>query len=383
MSQAPLAGIRIVDLTRLIAGPAAGDLLAAMGADVVKVEDAAGDAMRNARSRRVEHGLTAPSFAAYNVMKRSVVLDLKTPEGHARALDLCAEADVVVSAFRPGVMDRLGLGVERLREVNPRVVVARLSAFGTGAEADRGGVDIVLQAETGLMAVTGGADQPPTKVGLPIVDAASAYVLALGIVAALLGRERGGGAEQVDVSMRDVGLHLQAQPLAEFLESGQEPERVGNAAPYAAPADVFRAADGDLVLSAHLPTHWTRLTELLGHPEWAGDERFATVGARVAHREELTAAIESVLGTRTVAQWLGVFAEAGLTAGRIATYADAVAAAPDDSFVGGSDHDGSALRLVRTPLRFGGWDERILPRRVPAVGEHTATVVPRPGEPAA
>ncbi|MEU6726385.1 CoA transferase [Nonomuraea wenchangensis] len=372
MSAGPLSGLTIVDFTRLIAGPCAGDLLGAMGAEVVKVEDAKGDPMRGARSRRAGQGLTAPSFAAYNVHKSSVVLDLKDPRGRAAALRLCERADAVISAFRPGVMERLGLGARDLRARNPRLVVGRLSAFGeTGPERDRGGVDIVLQAESGLMSVTGTPDGPPLKVGVPIIDAASAYVLALGVVGALLGRERGTDPGDVSVSMLDVGLHLQAQALAEYLESGAEPERAGNSAPYAAPADVFMAADGPLVLSAHLPQHWARLCDLLERPQWHQDQRFSTVDGRVAHREELTALIEEVLAQQPAAHWLGLFAAAGLTAGRIRTYAQVT----QDPVVEATDVDGSTLRVIRTPLRFSGWDDTTLSRRIPRTGEHTTTIL--------
>ncbi|WP_158605565.1 CaiB/BaiF CoA transferase family protein [Amycolatopsis panacis] len=377
----PLAGLRVIDFTRLIAGPAAADLLAAMGADVIKVEDRAGDPMRNARSRRVERGLTAPSFAAYNVHKRSVAVDLKAPEGLAAALRLCDTADAVLSSFRPGVMERLGLGADVLRERNPDLVVARLSAFGeTGPDTGRGGVDIVLQAETGLMSITGEAGGSPVKAGMPVIDAASGYVLALGVVSALLGRARAGTAGEVAVSMFDVGVHLQAQPIAEFLDSGREPERVGNRAPYAAPADVFRAADGTLVLSAHLPQHWTRLCELLDRPQWITDPRFSTVDARVANREALSAALEEVLATASVDDWLRLFDGAGLTAGRIRGYQDVVSARGADFVAGAEDLDGTPIRVVRSPLRFHGWDDAAPRRRVPAVGEHTDELLAAPTE---
>ncbi|SCL22861.1 Crotonobetainyl-CoA:carnitine CoA-transferase CaiB [Micromonospora pallida] len=372
----PLAGHRIIDFTRLIAGPCAGDLLAAMGADVIKVEDVTGDPMRNARSRRVARGLTAPSFAAYNVHKRSVALDLKDPAGHAAALRLCDGADAVLSSFRPGVLERLGLGADVLRARNPRLVVARLSAFGeSGPDRDRGGVDIVMQAESGLMAVTGEADGPPVKTGVPIIDAASGYVLALGVVSALLGRERGGHLREVTVSMLDVAVHLQAQPLAEYLDSRQEPERVGNQAPYAAPADVFPAADGALVLSAHLPQHWTRLCELLDRREWIDDPRFHDVGARVANREALSAALAEVLRTRPVGYWLDLFAAAGLTAGRIRTYREVVGDGTSAFVVDARDVDSSPIQVVRPPLRFPGWADDLLPRQIPRTGEHTGEVL--------
>jgi crotonobetainyl-CoA:carnitine CoA-transferase CaiB-like acyl-CoA transferase len=375
----PLSGVLIVDFTRLIAGPCAGDVLASMGARVIKIESPEGDPMRNARSRGVERAATAPSFAAYNVLKESVILDLKDSMDRDFALDLCASADAVMASFRPGVMDRLGLGPRVMRERNPRLVIASLSAFGeSGPDRDRGGVDIVLQAETGLMSVTGEAGGGPLKVGTPIVDVTSGYVLALGVVGALLGRERGSGTtEDVEVSMLDVGLHMQAQPIAEFLATGTEPDRVGNCAPYAAPADVYRASDGLLVLSAHLPAHWERLCRLLGSEAWIDDARFRHVGDRVTNRQELNAEIEAVIRQRTVADWVKLFTEAGLTAGQIRSYSDieqSAHVAARNSIVEAVNVDDTPLRVVRSPLRFAHWDDRVLPRKVPGAGEATAKI---------
>jgi crotonobetainyl-CoA:carnitine CoA-transferase CaiB-like acyl-CoA transferase len=375
----PLAGIVVVDFTRLIAGPCASDLLAGMGARVIKVEPHEGDAMRNARSRDVQHSPVAPSFAAYNLLNESVALNLKDPADLQRALSLCASADAVMSAFRPGVMERLGLGAEQLRAANPRVVIATLSAFGnSGPERDRGGVDIVLQAETGLMAVTGESGGEPLKVGTPIIDAASGYVLALGLVAALLGRERGTGpTEQVDVSMLEVGLHLQAQPFAEYLASGRQPARVGNCAPYAAPADVYHASDGLLVLSAHLPAHWRRLCEVLGIERLIDDPRFLDVGDRVRNREQLNGELAGVLMRRTADEWVQLLTAAGLTAGKIRSYREleeSTQLAARGAIISATNVDGSPMRVVRPPLRFSLWDDRGLPRRVPGVGEHTEEV---------
>lgn len=366
----PLSGISVIDFTRLIAGPCASDILASLGATVMKVESPEGDAMRNTKSKDVGDQPTAPTFAAYNVLKSSVTLDLKNPAHRARALDLCASADVVMHAFRPGVMDRLGLGAHDLRARNPALVVAGLSAFGaTGSQKSRGGVDIVLQAESGLMSVTGEPDGAPMKVGVPIIDAASGYVLALGIVASLLGRQRGiAGTEDLDVSMLDVGVHLQAQSFAEFLASGVPPARVGNAAPYAAPAEVYDAADGRFVLSAHLPAHWSVLCTALGHPELPDDPRFRTVADRVRNREELNSILQQSFSSQTVEHWLDELGRHGLTAGKVRSYSEVVdgAGATDNaSIVDATNVDGSALKVVRPPLRFNGWDDRTLRRQVP------------------
>lgn len=369
-SAGPLSGITVIDFTRLIAGPAASDLLASLGATVVKVESLDGDPMRNTVSKGVGPQPTSPTFAAYNVLKTTVTLDLKDPEDRAHAVHLCAGADVVMQAFRPGVMERLGLGPDILRARNPQLIIAGLSAFGTtGPDRDRGGVDIVLQAESGLMSVTGEPDGQPLKVGVPIIDAASGYVLALGIVTALVGRLRGRrGSEDVEVSMIDVGVHLQAQAFAEYLAAGAAPERVGNQAPYAAPAELYQAADGEFVLSAHLPAHWAQMCALIGRPDLVDDPRFATVGDRVHNRDALNAILQVVFADETAAHWIDTFTAHGLTAGRVRSYPEveaALAESRDPAIVDAHNVDGSPLRVVRPPLRFGGWSDTALTRQVP------------------
>ncbi|MTD16289.1 CoA transferase [Nakamurella sp. YIM 132087] len=371
-SAGPLSGIRIIDFTRLIAGPCATDLLAGMGAEVIKVESAEGDAMRQARSVDGGGSRTAPSFTAYNVMKSSLVLDLKDPTDLETVRNLCRDADVVMQAFRPGVMERLGLGPEALRETNPRLVYGSLSAFGdTGPDAARGGVDIVMQAETGLMSVTGEEGRGPVKVGLPIIDAVSGYALALGILGALLQRERQDVAGDVAVSMLDAGLHLQAQPVAEYLSSGRIASRVGNKAPYAAPADAFTTGEGTLVLSAHLPGHWRTLCRLLGHPEWIEDPRFVTTEIRVQHRAEITALIEAELATAPADHWVEVLGGAGLTVGKIRDYREVLGSAQvaaNGSVLDATDVDGTPIRIVRTPVRFSSFDDTAIERHVPGLG---------------
>jgi crotonobetainyl-CoA:carnitine CoA-transferase CaiB-like acyl-CoA transferase len=367
-SPAPLDGIVVVDFSRLIAGPCATDLLASMGARVIKVEGAEGDPMRLTRSKTAGGGPTAPTFAAFNVLKETIALDLKDPSDLRLALELCRDADVVVEAFRPGVMDRLGLGAERLRAENPRLIYAALSAFGDkGPDSERGGVDIVLQAETGLMSVTGDADQDPMKVGVPVLDAASASMLAVGILAALVGREKTGRGDVVRTSMLAVGIHLQAQQYAEFLSSGVVPPRVGNRAAYAAPADVFEASDGRIVLSAHIQPHWRALCGILGHPEWVADPRFEVVEKRVQNREALNALITKALAAATVDEWLALLDAAGITAGKVRDYRaviDSAQVAEDGAVVDAVNVDGSPIRVVRTPLRFDSFDDRRFARRV-------------------
>ncbi|MCR8549177.1 CoA transferase [Salipiger sp. P9] len=373
---APLDGITVVDFSRLIAGPCATDLLASLGARVIKVEGHEGDPMRLTRSKEAGGGPTAPTFAAFNVMKETIALDLKNAGDLAFAKRLCREADVVVEAFRPGVMDRLGLGADALRAENPGLVYAGLSAFGaTGPEQARGGVDIVLQAETGLMSVTGDAGQEPTKAGVPIIDAASGAMLTVGILAALVGRGKTGQGDTVRTSMLDVGIFLQAQQYAEFLASGIVPPRVGNKAAYAAPADVFPVSDGQIVLSAHIVPHWKKLCAILGHEEWIEDPAFVTVKERVENRETLNARIAEVLTRNSAAFWLAQFNAVGITAGQVKDYREVIATPQVDangSVVDAVNVDGSPLRIIRPPLRFGHFDDRSLPRRVRGIDESGA-----------
>jgi crotonobetainyl-CoA:carnitine CoA-transferase CaiB-like acyl-CoA transferase len=370
-SAGPLSGILIVDFTRLIAGPCATDMLAALGARVIKVESSGGDPMRFTRSAGTGTLAASPTFVAYNSLKESIVLDLKREADTEVALNMCAEADVVVESFRPGVMDRLGLGPGAVRERNPEVIYASLSAFGdAGALAARGGVDLVLQAECGLMAVTGESGRDPVKVGVPIVDSAAAYVVAFGVVSALLNRLRNGKSDDVTVSMFDVGLHAQAQAFSEFLTSGVQPPRTGNKVPYAAPAEVYATADGALVVSAHIREHWPRLCRLLGRPELVTDPRFVDVQRRVDNREQLNAELGAAFARRSAADWVEVLGAAGLTVGRIRSYDDVLhgpEVAAGQSVVTGENADGTAIRLVRTPLRFREWDDAGLARRVPAL----------------
>jgi crotonobetainyl-CoA:carnitine CoA-transferase CaiB-like acyl-CoA transferase len=265
-------------------------------------------------------------------------------------------------------MDRLGLGPETIRDSNPDVVYASLSAFGNVEPvASRGGVDLVLQAECGLMSVTGEAGREPVKVGVPIIDSAAAYVVAFGVVSALFSRHRFGVPDDITVSMFDVGLHAQAQVFSEFLVSGRQPPRTGNKVPYAAPAEVYPTADGMLVLSAHIPEHWPRLCTLVGRPGLVDDPRFADVQKRVDNREALNAELAGALAKHTAEEWVDILGAAGLTVGRIRTYDDVLRGpevAAGQSIIPGENADGSPVRLVRSPLRFRRWSDAGLPRRV-------------------
>jgi crotonobetainyl-CoA:carnitine CoA-transferase CaiB-like acyl-CoA transferase len=375
---APLEGMRVVDFGQLLAGPNAAMILGELGADVVKVEPLRGDPGRELQTASFTGTGTSPSFIAFNRSKRSIALDLKSPAARDAAKRLIADADVVIESFRPGAMDRLGLGSAAALELNPRLVYASVSGFGfVGPESGRRGVDLVVQAESGIMAITGEQDGPPLKVGFTVVDVAAGNVLAQAILAALLQRERTGRGDVVQVSLLEVALHLQAQPLTEFLATGVVPIRRGNAAPMTAPADMARTADGHIVISAYLDDHWRLLCVSLERADLLEDERFVSKVTRVANRDALLVSLEETLTTRSSQEWLGILQDVGLIVGVVKTYADIVESPQvqaNGSVIELEGADGAVVRTVRLPFRFESWE----PRRdqpPPSVGQHSAEIL--------
>ncbi|MBV8258044.1 MAG: CoA transferase [Actinobacteria bacterium] len=375
---APLAGLRVVEFGQLLAAPNAAMILGELGADVIKVEPPRGDPGRELQSAAFTGSGTSPSFIAFNRGKRSIVLDLKIAGAREIAERLIADADVVVESFRPGAMDRLGLGPADSLAANPRLVYASVSGFGfRGPEAQRRGVDLVIQAESGIMAVTGENGGAPLKVGFTVVDVAAGNVLAQAILAALLQRERTGRGDVVEVSLLEVALHLQSQPLTEYLATGELPLRRGNAAPMTAPADMARTADGHIVISAYLDDHWRLLCGALERPDLLVDRRFESKVARVANRDALLDTLEETLTTRTSDEWLATLQEIGLVVGVVKSYDDIEASpqtAANGSIVEVDGGEGAPLRAVRLPFRLGSWDPRSeLPP--PGLGRHNLEIL--------
>ena len=318
----PLVGIKVLELAQMIAAPAAGLLLADYGAEVIKVEPLQGDSCRQLRSPPARALPVSPVFAGYNRNKRLVREDLQSPEGRERVLRLVDEADVLIESSRPGAMDRLGLGAEALLARNPRLVYASVSGFGTGpAGRMLGGVDIVVQAESGIMSATGYPDGPPTKVGFTIIDAACGHALCHGILAALLRRARTGRGDVVRLSLYEMALHLQTGPLCEYMATGVQPPRPGNSAPLSAPAEAFRCRDGHIIISAYLEPHWRAFAGIIGAPQLLDDARYGSGQSRVAHRVELTAAIEARLLIRDGTEWAALLRDAGIVCGLVKDYA--------------------------------------------------------------
>jgi crotonobetainyl-CoA:carnitine CoA-transferase CaiB-like acyl-CoA transferase len=372
----PLSGLRVLELGNLLAAPCAGMVLADLGAEVVKVEGFGGDPARELQTAAFTGSGTSPTFLAFNRGKRSLALDLHTVGGLEVISRLIERSDVLIESFRPGVMERLGLGAITVRTAHPRLIYASLSGFGqVGPERDRRGVDLVIQAESGIMAVTGQPDGPPTKVGFTVVDVAAGHVLAQGILAALINRGRTGEGEHVTVSLLDVALHLQSAPMTEFLATGTLPPRAGNAAPMTAPADLFATADGHLVISAYLENHWRMLCESIGRAELIADARFVSKVNRVRNRDALVAELESMLRTQTSRTWMERLQGAGLAVGMVKSYADIEADAQVkamETVVSVGEEE--PIRTVRAPAQFGSWrpEYRVAP---PGVGEHSSQVL--------
>jgi len=317
----PLAGIKVLELAQMIAAPSAGLLLADYGADVIKVEPPGGDSARQLKSPSARNLTGAPVFAGYNRNKRLVREDLRQPESQERVLRLAEQADVLIEASRPGVMERLGLGPDVLLQRNPGLVYASVSGFGWGKQGrERGGVDIVVQAESGIMSTTGYPDGPPTKVGFTIVDAACGHALCHGILAALFRRARTGRGDVVRISLYEMALNLQTGPLCEFLATGEQSPRPGNSAPLSAPADAFRCKDGYLIVSAYLQPHWEAFTSLIGLPELVQDPRFASGPERAAHRAALTPLIEERMTTQDAEVWAKRLRQRGIVCGLVKDY---------------------------------------------------------------
>jgi crotonobetainyl-CoA:carnitine CoA-transferase CaiB-like acyl-CoA transferase len=376
----PLDGVRVVDFGQFIAAPAAGAALAEMGADVIKVEPVGGESAR-------QIGVYGQAMVdGYNGGKRSIAVDLHTPEGRQVAQRLVRDADLVLQNLRTGVMEAFGLGPADVRAVNPGVVYGSVSGFGRhGPSRDRPGFDIAAQAESGLMSITGEAGRDPQRVGVPVVDAAAGHVLAEAVLAAYIGRLRFGTGRDVEVSLLDVAIHLQATTWGEYFLTGQVPERKGNGQPTVAPAaDVVPTADGAIVLSAYTPAHFAKLCALIGRPELADDPRFATNPDRVAHRDALLAELAPAFGELTSEKAIEVLVGNGIVAGAINTY-DQVVEHPDVRASGTfTDVDGHPGRtVVRTPWRDGDGAATTGAAPAPRVGEHTRQIMTELGYPVA
>jgi crotonobetainyl-CoA:carnitine CoA-transferase CaiB-like acyl-CoA transferase len=350
-----LAPLRVVDFSRILAGPFATMMLADLGADVTKVErPGSGDDTRTWGPPFDEAG-RATYFQAVNRNKRSVALDLADPAGRERAAELVAGADVVVENFRPGTMARLGLDYESARATNPGLVYCSITGFGSGAGAELPGYDLLLQALGGLMSITGEPEGEPQKVGVALVDVLAGLFASVGILAALRHRDRTGEGQLVEVDLLSSLLAALVNQASAHTLTGTVPARMGNAHPSIAPYELFQAADRELILAVGNDAQFARLCATLGVPGLAADERFATNPARVAARVELRGLLEARLATKPAAEWVVELTAAGVPAGVVNDVGAAFALAERlglEPVIEIAREGGGGARLPRNPIRL-------------------------------
>jgi crotonobetainyl-CoA:carnitine CoA-transferase CaiB-like acyl-CoA transferase len=367
MPPGALEGLLVADFSRVLAGPLCTLTLGDLGADVVKVERGPiGDDTRTWGPPFVEQGSTY--YLGLNRNKRSIALDLAEPGDAALARRLADRADVLVESFRPGTIDRLGLGYEVVAATNPRIVYCSISAFGSGEQAARlPGYDLLLQAMSGLMSVTGEPDGRPLKVGAALIDMICGLYATTGVLAALQARERSGRGQRVEVSLMDSALAGLLNQASAHLLAGVVPGRLGNRHPSIAPYETFRAADGDFAVAVGNDAIFTRLCAAIERPELAADERFATNAARLERRDELGEILESAFASAPATDWVQRLSEAGVPAGPINDIGAAFAFAEALGLEPVWEVDG--VRGVRSPLRLADTPAAAR-RRPPALGEH-------------
>jgi crotonobetainyl-CoA:carnitine CoA-transferase CaiB-like acyl-CoA transferase len=373
----PLAGMRVLELAQIMAGPTCGALLADLGADVIKVEKLpGGDDARGYTEPRV-NGVSAP-FLMLNRGKRGIALDLKRPEGRAILLQLVRRADVLVENFRHGTMEKLGLGYETLAAENPALVYCAISGYGRdGPQADKGGFDLVAQGFAGLMAITGEPGRPPVKTGNPVSDIAAGILGATGILAAYAHRLRTGRGQRVDTSLMEAALQQTYWHAATYFATGESPGPLGSAHVLAAPYEAFAASDGWLNIGGANQANWERIAGVLGHPEWRADPRFATNAARMRNRDALAAAMNDVLAKKTRAEWLALFDAAGVPAGPVHSLAEALThpqTLAQRMVVDLVHPEAGPTKVIGCPIHFSETPARV-DRAAPRLGEHTRAVL--------
>ena len=378
-AQTALEGVRVLDVTQVMAGPFCAMQLCDMGADVIKVEPPEGDSTRRMAGRT---GTDSPSFNAVNRGKRGLVLDLKSAAGQDAFSRLARRADVIVENYRPGVMRRFGLDYAALSAENAGLIYASISGYGqTGPSASKGGFDLVAQGVSGLMSITGEPGRPPVKAGVPLTDLGAALFALSAILAALVYRGRTGRGQYIDTSLVEAGVALSVWEATEYFSGVGIPQPMGSAHRMSAPYQAVRCADGYLTLAAANDRLFLRLCELLDRPQWARDPDYVDDTARVRNRTMLAAAIENVTLEQPRQHWLELFEANGIPCGPINDYAQvfadpqvvarAMAVEVEHPTLGRIRTLGSPIKMSETPPLVG--------RRAPLLGEHTAEVLRQEG----
>ncbi|HWB46707.1 MAG TPA: CoA transferase [Hyphomicrobiaceae bacterium] len=378
----PLQGMRVLDLSHVMAGPVCGLMLADMGADVIKIERIPiGDDSRQMLTPNI-NGESA-AFMMMNRNKRGIALDLKKPKGQEVLKRLVARADALIENYRKGTMERFGLGYDTLKAINPGLIYAEVSGFGrTGPLAGQGGFDLVTQGMSGLMAITGeGPGRPPTKVGAPITDITAGLLATIGIAAAYAHKLRTGQGQRVDTSLLEAGIIQTYWQSAIAFATGVSPGPLGSAHPLSAPYQAFEPKDGWITLGASNQKTWLKFLEVLDAPDIASDTRFADNAGRMTHLAELVAALQPHFKRRTTAEWLGVLERAGVPAGPVLsvkemhTHPQTIAR----DMVPTLDHPvAGRMQTIGLPIKFSE-TPGTRPAAAPVYGEHSRQILEEAG----
>ena len=375
-NQLPLAGVTVIEVCNVAAGPFCGMLLADMGADLIKVENpTGGDTLR---SWPPIHDGFSENFASLNRNKRSVTLNLKDADDVALLCELARDADVLIENNRPGVMARLGVGYEQLSAINPRLVFCSISAYGqTGPRAQEGGFDLTVQAMSGIMHVTGEQDRPPVKCGVPVADFTAGLYGAFAIVSALRQVEATGHGTHIDVPMLGATLGIAALQTSEYFGSGRDPERLGSAHPRNAPYQVFQAKEGYFAMAAGNNALWRSVSETVSRPDLLEDARFESPTKRAQHQTELREILEQEFTSADADTWLEKFRDAGVPCAPINTYSQ-VLADPQVAHMNWVQSlklpTGRETQTFNSPLKMSGEGTpvRLAP---PELGEHNDEIL--------
>ncbi|MDH4181130.1 MAG: CoA transferase [Betaproteobacteria bacterium] len=376
-AKGPLAGMRVLELAQIMAGPTAGMMLADLGADVIKVEKLpGGDDSRGYREPRI-NGVSAP-FLIMNRSKRGIAVDLKRPAGRDVLLRLVRDADVLTENYRRGTLEKLGLGYDVLAAVNPGLIYCAISGYGRdGPWGDKGGFDLVAQGFAGLMSITGEPGGPPAKTGNPVADINAGLLAVSGILAAYAHRQRTGQGQVVDTSLMEAALQQTYWHAAIAFATGASPGPTGSAHVLTAPYQAFRAKDGWINVGGANQANWERICDVLERSQWRDDPRFRTNADRMANRDALVDAMTQVLAGRTCAEWLAAFDAAGVPAGPVHSIGEALA--HPQTLARGMVVDlvhpqAGATKALGCPLHFSATPASVT-RPAPLLGEHTREVL--------
>jgi crotonobetainyl-CoA:carnitine CoA-transferase CaiB-like acyl-CoA transferase len=369
----PLDGLLVADFSRVLAGPYSTQLMGDLGATIVKVEGPSGDETRDWAPP--ERDGVSTYYLGVNRNKRSVTLDLADADDRALAQELARRADIVIENFKPGGLAKFGLDYTSVRAANPAVIYASISGFGTAGGAGLPGYDLIVQAMSGLMSLTGDADGTPYRSGVSVFDVMTGMQATVGILAALNHRNTTGQGQQVEVNLLSTALSAMANHTSTYVAGGTVPFRMGNAHPSLFPYEPLPASDGDIVIVAANDPQFVKLATALGHPEWADDDRFSRTVARNQNREALRPLLVAALAARTTAEWFDELTRAGVACGPINTIDDGVALAERlglNPVVQVGDGD-AAIPMVRNPIDFSLTPARYL-SPPPALGQDAAEI---------